>query len=728
MTLVDKSREPAGDPRGGAASRPVTDQATTTSAGSIEVVEGGPFTTVQDLPGRVGYWHVGVPPSGPMDDLSHRLANRVVGNHESAAALEVTTSGPTLRFTEGALVALGGAAMTLRVDGVARPSWAPVVLDPGATVWIGPVGVGAGAARAGGGLRASLAVRGGVDVPAYLGSRSTFTLAGIGGHEGRPLNAGDRLAIGDAITGPSRPLAPGVAPRMVREWEVGVLVGPHAAPEFLTEAGLRALLGTTWGVDANSARTGIRLLGPKPRWARPDGGDAGLHPSNIHDTGYAVGSVDLTGDMPVVLGPDGPSLGGFVCPAVVAVSERWKLGQLRPGDAVKLVPWSLADADAAEARRADWLARATDRIEPVARPTWNSSVGRSAESGPGAASGGVLARDEPTDLAPAITYRQAGDRFLLVEFGTMTLDLGLRLRVQALDRWVHRHLGPGLVDATTGVRSLLIQVDGRRLTTTMALAGVREACTDLGDLADEAFPSRIVHLPLSWDDPSTREATDRYVHGVRADAPWCPWNIEFIRRINGLASVEVVRRTVFDASYLVLGLGDVYLGAPLATPLDPRHRLVTTKYNPARTWTPENAVGIGGAYLCIYGMEGPGGYQFVGRTVQIWNRRALGPHFDRPWLLRPFDQLRWYGVSAAELVDLRAQQAVGRLPIHTEETSFRLRDHDRFLAEHQGSITEFRTVQQEAFAAERRAWADAGEFDDLVAAAPQPIAEESALT
>ena len=132
------------------------------------------------------------------------------------------------------------------------------------------------------------------------------------------------------------------------------------------------------------------------------------------------------------------------------------------------------------------------------------------------------------------------------------------------------------------------------------------------------------------------------MHGVRADAPWCPWNIEFIRRINGLDTVDDVHRIVFDASYLVLGLGDVYLGAPVATPLDPRHRLVTTKYNPARTWTPENAVGIGGAYLCIYGMEGPGGYQFVGRTVQVWNRDRRGPHFEQPWLLRPFDQLRWF--------------------------------------------------------------------------------------
>ena len=142
------------------------------------------------------------------------------------------------------------------------------------------------------------------------------------------------------------------------------------------------------------------------------------------------------------------------------------------------------------------------------------------------------------------------------------------------------------------------------------------------------MPSRIVHLPLSWDDPATRLAIEKYMQSVRPDAPWCPSNIEFIRRINGLDTIDDVQRIVFDASYLVLGLGDVYLGAPVATPLDPRHRLVTTKYNPARTWTPENAVGIGGAYLCVYGMEGPGGYQFVGRTVQMWNRYRTTPEFD----------------------------------------------------------------------------------------------------
>lgn len=664
----------------------------------IEVLEGGPFTTVQDHPGRIGYWHVGVPPSGPMDDLSHQLANRVVGNPPGAAALELTRSGPTLRFPQGAMVALVGASMPMALDGAPVPAGVPVAVPAGGVLSID---------AATDGLRATLAVRGAVAVEPYLGSRATFTLANFGGHEGRPLAAGDVLAVGQEADAAPGPLGPGVAPRLRREWEIGVVVGPHTAPEFLTEAGLEALLRTTWGVDPNSARTGVRLLGPKPRWAREDGGDAGLHPSNIHDTGYAIGAVDLTGDMPVILGPDGPSLGGFVCPAVVAASERWKLGQLRPGDAVRLVPWPVAEAEAAEARRRAWVARATDAVWPVARPSWNAALVRS-----GTVGSGVVARDEPVDGAPSVTVRQAGDRFVLVEFGPMALDLALRLRVQALDRWAREHLGPGLVDATPGVRSLLVQVDGRALSTTAAAAALREACGSLGDLAEEAFPSRIVHLPLSWDDPATREAIDRYVHGVRADAPWCPWNIEFIRRINGLETTDDVRRIVFDASYLVLGLGDVYLGAPVATPIDPRHRLVTTKYNPARTWTPENAVGIGGAYLCIYGMEGPGGYQFVGRTVQVWNRDARGPHFDMPWLLRPFDQLRWYDVSAEELLDLRAEQAAGELPIRIEETTFRLADHERFLAAEAPSIEAFRATQQAAFAAERAAWAAAGEFDD----------------
>jgi urea carboxylase len=229
-----------------------------------------------------------------------------------------------------------------------------------------------------------------------------------------------------------------------------------------------------------------------------------------------------------------------------------------------------------------------------------------------------------------------------------------------------------------------------------------------------------VHLPLSWDDPATRDAIERYMRSVRDDAPWCPWNIEFIRRVNGLDHVDDVRRIVFDAEYLVLGLGDVYLGAPVAVPIDPRHRLVTTKYNPARTWTPENAVGIGGAYLCVYGMEGPGGYQFVGRTVPVWHKYGSSPHTtpDQPWLLRFFDRIRWYPVDADVLLDMRAESRAGRLALQIDEGTFSRAEYRGFLARNTDEIARFRDQRSAAFATERAAWERSGELTRAEAAEP----------
>ncbi|EXJ11106.1 carboxyltransferase domain-containing protein [Nitrincola nitratireducens] len=198
---------------------------------------------------------------------------------------------------------------------------------------------------------------------------------------------------------------------------------------------------------------------------------------------------------------------------------------------------------------------------------------------------------------------------------------------------------------------------------------------------------------------------------MRKNAPWCPSNLEFIRRINGLPSLEAVKDIVFSASYLVMGLGDVYLGAPLATPIDPRHRLVTTKYNPARTWTAENSVGIGGAYLCIYGMEGPGGYQFVGRTLQMWNRYRKTPEFQSPWLLRFFDQIRFYEVSAEELIKIRQDFPQGQYPLTIEEQEFSLADYQTWIESESESIARFNQQREAAFEAELSHWHATNQFD-----------------
>jgi urea carboxylase len=242
-----------------------------------------------------------------------------------------------------------------------------------------------------------------------------------------------------------------------------------------------------------------------------------------------------------------------------------------------------------------------------------------------------------------------------------------------------------------------------------------EADQALGDLEDFSAPSRVVHLPLSWRDPATIETIEKYMAAVRDDAPWCPDNIEFIRRINGLPDADAVENLIFDASYLILGLGDVYLGAPVATPVDPRHRLVTTKYNPARTWTPPNVVGIGGAYMCIYGMEGPGGYQLFGRTIQVWNTHRQTDAFvdGKPWLLRFFDQIKFFKVSAEELTEWRRDFPNGRRSIEVEHTEFRLADYRRFLKENAEEISAFEAQRQSAFDEERARWQASGEFDRI---------------
>ena len=687
---------------------------------AIEVISPGAQTSVQDWPGRLGLWNVGVPPSGPMDSRSHQLANRIVGNDERAAALEMTVAGPVLRFHRAAVIAVTGADMAPKLDGAPIPAFEPVAVPAGAVLAFGPV--------SGPGQRAYLAVRGGVDAPLFLGSRSNFSLGRFGGHATGTLVAGDVLKIGGLAVAEPAAASGDERPELVREWMIGVRSGPHGAPDFFTEDDIAALFSVRYEVHFNSSRTGVRLIGPQPLWARADGGEAGLHPSNIHDNAYAIGAIDFTGDMPIILGPDGPSLGGFVCPAVIARDELWKMGQLKPGDGVRFVE---AGEEEPSPRPSPAGGRGGDGIDGVGQ-TGASTLAQAAplslreragvRAYPSLPASPILATRD--DGPVNVVYRRAGDDNLLVEFGPMALDIALRLRVHLMMEAVVAARLPGIIDLTPGIRSLQVHFDGTSLPMARLIDALQAIEAALPSVDDVTVPSRIVHLPLSWNDPSVQLAMRKYQELVRPDAPWCPSNIEFIRRINGLESIDDVKRIVFDADYLVLGLGDVYLGAPVATPLDPRHRLVTTKYNPARTWTPENAVGIGGAYLCIYGMEGPGGYQLFGRTIQMWNAWRQTPEFTpgHPWLLRFFDRIRFFEVSEAELAEARAAFPHGRYPVRIEETRFSHADYAQSLADNAGGIAAFKARQQAAFEAERLDWKARG-LDSFVSDDGGPAAE-----
>jgi len=567
--------------------------------------------------------------------------------------------------------------MPMTLDGLPLAHETAIAVAAGQTLAIGAI--------AGAGQRSYLAVPGGFAAPLVLGSRATFGLGQFGGHATGMLKAGQVLQLARAVQANVQSSAD--AAPLARHWDVGVLYGPHGAPDFFRQDDIETLFATAYEVHFNSARTGVRLIGPAPKWARADGGEAGLHPSNLHDNAYAVGAIDFTGDMPIILGPDGPSLGGFVCPAVIARDELWKMGQFKPGDTIRFHPVARPD-------------------DPVASPSMHRP---SPDTG-----AAILARAE-TGPVPVV-YRRQGDDNLLVEYGDMSLDIALRLRVHLLMQAVEADPRIAAIDLTPGIRSLQIHYDGTSLSRSRLLGILSEIEASLPAAEDVVVPSRIVHLPLSWNDPDIQLAMQKYQELVRPNAPWCPDNIEFIRRINGLDSIEAVKQTIFDASYLVLGLGDVYLGAPVATPIDPRHRLVTTKYNPARTWTPENAVGIGGAYMCVYGMEGPGGYQLFGRTIQVWNTWRTTPvfHQGKPWLLNFFDQIRFFPVSHDELTEARAAFPHGAYPIRIEETQFSYADYAAELARNGPSIASFKARQQAAFDAERNRWKAEG-LDSFIA-------------
>jgi urea carboxylase len=345
-----------------------------------------------------------------MDTLAFRLANRLVGNDESAAGLESTMIGPTLRFHSAGVMALTGADMGPRsTDAPCRCGRrSPCVR----------VRVALGAA-AGPGARGYLAIRGGIDVPKYLGSRATFILGKFGGHAGRTLQTGDmiRWHRAEPLPEPLSKLPKPLRPDYSSEWQIGALYGPHGSPDFFLDEDIATLFDATWKVHYNSDRTGVRLVGPRPKWARKDGGEAGLHPSNLHDNAYAIGAMDFTGDMPILLGPDGPSLGGFVCPAVVAHAELWKLGQLRAGDTVRF--------RLITNRQASHMAQQVD--EAIAGLTGRLPEARAEKPDP------AVLREHPRT-----TYRASGDRYLLIETGSNELDLNLRFRIHALEQALGR--------------------------------------------------------------------------------------------------------------------------------------------------------------------------------------------------------------------------------------------------------------------------------------------------
>lgn len=303
----------------------------------LEVLKPGLETSVQDFPGRLGFWEQGFPPSGPFDMWSHRLANLLVGNPESAATLECQFIGPSLRFQRDGVAAVTGCDMGPHLDGEDAPLWESFRVRAGQVLSLAPAVRGA---------RAYIAVAGGIDTPPVLGSRSTFHMAGVGGYA---LKAGQVVPVGEGSGQPGRRIRDDCRPDIAgqQEWTIEVVAGPN--DDWIDEAGHRTFLTSPWTLTAKSNRTGFRLNGPQ--WSfteiatdkRPEHGH---DPSNILDHGYPMGAVNLCGQTPIILVVDGPSTGGFINPYTVTSAAFWKLAQSRPRDVYRFRSVSVQDAQA----------------------------------------------------------------------------------------------------------------------------------------------------------------------------------------------------------------------------------------------------------------------------------------------------------------------------------------------------------------------------------------------
>ncbi|KAJ4367202.1 hypothetical protein N0V83_007732 [Neocucurbitaria cava] len=661
---------------------------------AIDVLSAGAYTLIQDLPGRptVGK---GIPHSGPMDPMAFQIANILVGNPRTTEGLEITLGGPELRFVGPAIVALCGAPMEATLDGERFPMWTSVKIDAGQKLKIGKT--------TGGGCRSYLAVHGGFPAIAeYFGSKSTSPLVAIGGYQGRALAPGDLLQIAKQLPSDFKAVS---LPEHLRltykaDWEIAAMVGPHDEGYFDPDF-IQTIYDTEWKVSHNASRSGIRLVGPVPKWARKDGGEGGAHPSNLIEYGYPLGTLNWTGDDPCIFPVDCPNFGGFTSSTTVIKADWWKLGQIKAGNTLRYVRVGLEDALKKRKRNdafLDSVEQATKsnngfkKVEKLNKVSFHEGqIGKA-----------VLWEREGDGHVPQVRYRQGGDDHLLVEYGNESFDLNHRCRVTALENALNSNNSPDVIKSnlynTVGCcTTLLLYYNGVRLPRSDLVAHLQKIESQLGDLRTTKVPTRIFKLPISFESKLQDEATQRYMTNQRPHAPYLPDNLAFVAQNNAFTPQQL-KNIYLTGQFMAVVVG-FFCGNTVSLPVDPRQRLSAPKMNPSRVFTPEGTVGWAGSCMSIYPVDSPGGYQMTGRTVPCWDYYSYKPGFAqdaRPWIFRDFDILTFYQVSEKELDSLLGKFRAGKYDWEYQEVEFDMAEHNDLLAKTRDEVTQIRKKQEVA--------------------------------
>ncbi|KAH9837510.1 putative urea carboxylase [Teratosphaeria destructans] len=674
---------------------------------AIDLISAGAYTLVQDLSGRptVGK---GIPHGGAMDELALSVANMLVGNDRDREGLEITLSGPELRFIGPAIVALTGAPMEFTLDGEPIPMWTRKHIKAGQRLKIGKT--------ISGGCRAYLAVYGGFPTVAeYFGSKSTSPLVSIGGYQGRALAPGDLLTMSkytpDSLGGhPSLPEH--LRPQYTETWEIMAMPGPHQEG-YLTDDDVKMIYESEHKVSHNASRSGIRLVPPKtPQWARKDGGEGGSHPSNLVEYGYPLGTLNWTGDDPCIFPVDAPNFGGFVSSTTTIRADWWKLGQIKAGNTVQYRRVSLEEALKLRSNLETFLANIQTGIK---KGSFESVAPLDLSYTPSGDFGRAVVWERPAQSnTPQVRYRQGGDDHLLVEYGNEKFDINHKCRVTALSKLLTQQEAPkwltdNLRNTVSCCTSLLLFYDGSKLARDKLISHLQSLEDRLGDLSKIKVPCRKFKLPLSFESKEQTEATQRYMETQRPHAPYLPDNLDFVARNNAFTP-DQLKHNMLTGELMAVCVG-FFCGNTVSLPVDPRQRMSCPKANPSRVFTPEGTFGWGGSCASIYPVDSPGGYQMLGRTIPCFDTLGFKSGFspERTWLFEDFDILTFYQISEEDFNKQLGLFRSGQYRFEWEDIEFDMAEHNKMLEVTAAEVKDIRAkqakVQEEMIAAENESLA-----------------------
>lgn len=654
----------------------------------MEFVKPGAYTLIQDLPGRINY-SAGVPLGGPTDPVSFQIANLLVNNPRTMAGLEISTKGPTIKFHAPAIVAIAGSQFKVKLNGESVPLFSTIEVPANSVLKIGDA--------IGNGQRCYLAIQGGLpDVAEYLGSKACTPTLNLGGHQGRVIMAGDCLGLPKISKSISKlscgPILPKESVPDIESytedsiWTIKCTGGPHDTPEICDQDKIDKFYDTVYTVNLNSNRGCTTLNGPSDVFSRADGGDGGSHPSNILEYPYPTCGISVVGSMMGLFGVDGGTLSGFVCISVPVNSDWWKQGQAKVGDKIQFKRISSEDALKLNSLREQYWEQLQEAIkEGKNYPAFKDDLD-SYETDKDKVYNTMLYHREETDELPELSIRLAGEMMLVIDFGIDKFTLINNGRQKQLETNILLYdksskFSQSIIRSEINTGATGIIFNNKIISRKEVVDTIVKLEAAIPPTSELKITSTLYKLPICFDHSALKHCIERYMHSQRPYAPYLPSNTEYVMKANLLDLVEDFKKMIVGQKQVVTAVSFLCANT-LSVNLDPRTRIKTGKYNPARTFTPKGAVGSGSVASSIYSIDSPGGYMIWGMALPdlCWNTFGrLSVLKGKPWFFENFDQIEYFEVSESELTEMNNKLLAGKLEIETEDVEIDFKQYIEFL-------------------------------------------------